>query len=1180
MNRRSAIGRGDLVRALANKPASAHARIAVVCGCIVEEAGRPYPPPALPKDRDAERPTRIPSLDHRQSESQPPDKSGHRYLVPVFADSREPEKQPPDSGGGWEVFKDPLDDHEIEARDVPVPAAPPLQPWSRLWPWLRNALGRRIEGRRIDTRQLIRTAAKAQPIRRLPRLKRLSWAARACVIVDRRNALAPFWDDFDSTIEMLARMRGKEGLIVRTVQEAMPEPGVPVLLMGDLGRCSQDATLREYWLAFGRDLLRQGNTLSALLPCPRDRWEAELAGLWLSGCWNGGERLPRQGQRAVVAPDDALTTERAARVEAVLTLLSPALRVEPGLLRLLAALGGGGAGVEFDVWNSQEVARTPLAIALFPEVALRRRVGFSQLDEQTKDSVRQWIEAFHAGCSPTLRAREILNLAESGVPGIAERADEARKTLRRANARLFHIARNGDTKAAECTGLFEWQAREVARVAEDRRAVDQEISVGWALRRHWNRDRKTMDRVPKGINPADVAWVQNLLEADPSDETVWELRQQGRRLVLRRKGVGKSGPDAGFAPGPPLAWVRARRPRLDLTLEDPAEHTAQFQILKPSPGGLIISQEMPRSLRLETDCGGLQVFTAPRPGWASQFGRDGVGLYAELQVKGVTLRLRWIPPGRFRMGSPKEEKGRRDNEGPAHEVTISVGYWLAETPCTQAQWEAVMGENPSRFKGIARPVERVTWRQCVEFCERMREQAPSMNFRLPTEAEWEYACRAGTDSAFNDGSDCTEPQGNDPALDRLGWFSQNSKSETHPVREKAPNGWGLYDMHGSGWEWCLDGRRDYSETPQTDPVGPTDESARRALRGGSIWDSAWYCRAACRDVDVPGNRFNFVGFRLASGQPPGSGATQSRSDGGAETGSEGRGPGPRFSGIGLDFGELSRFAIIRPKWARQFGRDRFGHFSAFEVKDVAFRLRWIEAGSFLMGSPAGEAGRSDDEGPQHRVTISRGFWLGETPCTQEQWKAVTGANPSYYKGPKNPVDSVTWHECIEFCARLNERSPELELRLPSEAEWEYACRAGTETAFNDGSDCTQPTGDDPALNRLGWYDRNSGNKTHPVGEKNPNPSGLHDLHGNVWEWCLDAQRKYRETPATDPLEPTNKSARRALRGGSFWYDAGDCRAACRVEDVPGYRNGDVGFRLASGQPPGSGATKSRSEGRA
>ena len=1175
MNHRPAIGRADLVRALANKPKHARARIAAACGCFPEDSKCPPSLPVYPTAQYDERQTRLATAEPPTTEAGPPNQRGQRYLVPMLVKTHGPEERPFSAGTGRKLFDNPYTFHEIEARTSTVPESPPLQPWSRLWPWLRHALGRRIEGRRIDSRQLIRMTAQAEPIRRLPRLRRLSWADRACVVVDRQNALAPFWDDFDSTLEKLERIRGKEGLTVQMLQDAKPEPGVPVLVLGDLGRCSQDAAYREFWLRSGRQWLRQGNTLSALLPCPRDRWDAELSELWRCGCWDRGQRLPRQGLRAAPTPGDFFVAKRNARVEAVLTLLSPALRVESGLLRFLTLLCEGGVDVEFDVWNSPEAARTPLAMALHPELALRRRAAFSSLDEPTKKEVGRLLEVFHAGCSPTIQAREILNLAAGGGADTYWRVQKARELLRRANATLFHIAQKGDIEAAERTGLFEWQAREVARVAENERSGDQEISIGWALRRHWNRDRKTMDRVPKGINPAKVAWVQNLLEPDTGVETVWELLQQGRALMLRRRAERKSGLDAEFAAGPPLSWLLARRPRLDLTLEDEAGNTSRFQILKPTRGGLTVCDEIPNCLRLETDCGEMRAFTAQRPEWAERMAYDGFGLYADLKVNGVPLRLRWIPPGRFRMGSPKEENRRGDNEGPAHEVTISKGYWLAETPCTQAQWEAVMGENPSHFKGASRPVESINWRQCLEFCERLRKQEPSLNFRLPTEAEWEYACRAGTNTAFNDGSDCTLPEGKDIALDRLGWFNDNSGVETHPVREKQGNAWGLYDMHGNVWEWCLDSRRDYSETPQTDPFEPTDASAWRALRGGSCWDDAWYCRAAYRLEFDPGDRIRHVGFRLASGQPRGSGATKSRGDGGASAGAEGRGSVGEFFGIGLDFGKSSGFAILKPRWAQQFGQDRFGHYSTFEVRDIAFRLRWIEAGSFLMGSPRGEQGRDDDEGPKHKVTISRGFWLGETPCTQEQWEAVMGNNPGQYKGRKNPVDSVTWDECIAFCERLNERSPELELRLPTEAEWEYACRAETNTAFNDGSACTVPQGKDPALERLGWYAGNSGRKTHPVGEKEVNAWGLYDMHGNVLEWCLDGLRNYKETSETDALGSTKKSAGRALRGGSCWAAPGAAVPPAGAWAIPA--TGSATWASASPQGSRRGAERSRAD---
>jgi formylglycine-generating enzyme required for sulfatase activity len=176
------------------------------------------------------------------------------------------------------------------------------------------------------------------------------------------------------------------------------------------------------------------------------------------------------------------------------------------------------------------------------------------------------------------------------------------------------------------------------------------------------------------------------------------------------------------------------------------------------------------------------------------------------------------------------------------------------------------GHEPSNFKGANLPVEQVSWDDCQEFCEKLRARFPGLEARLPTEAEWEYACRAGTASAFNDGSACTEPDGPDPALLKLGWFDKNSHDKTHPVREKkAPNRWGLHDMHGNVWEWCADWKGDYSDEDQVDPTG-AESGLERVFRGGSWASRARSCRSAFRDWFLPDWRARNLGFRLASGQ--------------------------------------------------------------------------------------------------------------------------------------------------------------------------------------------------------------------------------------------------------------------------------------------------------------------------
>ena len=263
------------------------------------------------------------------------------------------------------------------------------------------------------------------------------------------------------------------------------------------------------------------------------------------------------------------------------------------------------------------------------------------------------------------------------------------------------------------------------------------------------------------------------------------------------------------------------------------------------------------------------------PVWAEVFGEDDFGIFAECSVEGVRFVWRWICPGQFLMGCDPEDEHGYSREKPQHEVTLTEGFWLGETPVTQAQWKAVMGQNPSRFEGDLRPVEKVSWEESRDFALRLNERFAGLHATLPTEAQWEYACRAGTQTAFSDGSACTEPNGNDPALDRLGWFDGNSDNRTHDVKEKGrSNGWGLHDMHGNVWEWCADEwREDAYRSRQgraVDPeVSPDGESASRVVRGGSWFILARYCRAAYRSRIDPGDRGYVLGLRLAAGQEPG-----------------------------------------------------------------------------------------------------------------------------------------------------------------------------------------------------------------------------------------------------------------------------------------------------------------------
>ncbi len=216
----------------------------------------------------------------------------------------------------------------------------------------------------------------------------------------------------------------------------------------------------------------------------------------------------------------------------------------------------------------------------------------------------------------------------------------------------------------------------------------------------------------------------------------------------------------------------------------------------------------------------------------------------------------------------------------------------------------------------------------------------------------------------------------------------------------------------------------------------------------------------------------------------------------------------------------------------------------------------VPSGSFLMGSPENEQHRFEREGPQHQVNLQP-FYMMTTEVTQAQWKKVMGSNPSHFKGNKLPIEMVSWNDVQEFIGKLNQIDPGKGYRLPSEAEWEYACRAGSKTAYYSGPEKAD-------LNKIGWYDENSGvGKTHPVGKKEPNAWGLYDLHGNVMEWCEDWYHDdYRGAPTDGSAWMSSPSDTcRVYRGGSWFAFAYNCRSAYRNRGEPGAKDKDLGFRL-------------------
>jgi len=669
------------------------------------------------------------------------------------------------------------------------------------------------------------------------------------------------------------------------------------------------------------------------------------------------------------------------------------------------------------------------------------------------------------------------------------------------------------------------------RKADDawRKAAAREIEAAIALLKEATDALKAAVRravAKEELAKARAAWAAALVAADDRllnrhEPREWAAARREAREAQRKAASGETKAAAALFRGAADALQKAT-----------ASASAKEMRARPSPGRSITAL----ARRLQTAIASRDRLDAqdilarleklnPRDSRLPRWRRQVAALRGEELTLGlgggVKMEFVRVRPGSFTMG----DKNGEANEKPVHEVTITRAFCLGKYEVTQEQWQAVMGSNPSRSKGAKNPVENVSWDECQSFLRKLNERQPGKRLRLPTEAEWEYACRAGSATRFSFGDD-------QASLGQHAWFLDNSGRTTHPVGEKKPNPWGLCDVHGNVSEWCGDWYGSYTYGARTDPTGSIS-TGRRVLRGGSHGSLARDCRSACRSRLRPGDKFPTIGFRVAM-------------------------PLANASGGGLT---RQRATIIR-KAPRKPSLREGTRAAAGAKKRLVFdlgrgvniELVRVPPGSFMMG----DRGVRYGENRLHRVTITKAFYLGKCEVTQEQWQAVMGSNPSDFKSARNPVENVSWYDCQAFLRKVNREHPQARLRLPTEAEWECACRAGSATRYCFGDD-------EARLGEHAWWMGNCGRTAHPVGQKKPNAWGLYDMHGNVWEWCRDWHGPYTPRAQTDPGGPAFGS-RRVLRGGSWGSPADCCRSSDRQCWPPSERGNVFGFRVARSIP--------------
>ncbi|WP_372367691.1 formylglycine-generating enzyme family protein [Candidatus Uabimicrobium sp. HlEnr_7] len=753
--------------------------------------------------------------------------------------------------------------------DKTPPKQYPLVSWPKLWPFLQSVLGATYQ-RGIDVKKLIKIVSEIKPIYRVPKKSYRSWANTCHIVFDFDERLLTFWDDMNFIYEGIEQLRGSSGLEAYCVENGLltkfkkyrryrekaesfitPQVNEPLLIISDLGclepteeksvaepvqesdysnKQMRDVVI-EKWLRFGKRLKKKGKKAIVLTPCPPRLWDSRLFSYFNLFWWDRGQRLPFDHRCSL----STSTANPHNGVDLLLSLLSPAVRIEPSLLRAARLLlhKYTDSGVEAQVWNHPHVEQNPLAFSYKESHFDTYRKNFAcegelvpeiqKIIEEYRMPVIKIIKEHHAYLPEGVRQEEEWLYEDL----LNEEKEETQEYIKK----IFRTMDSDNFDYRE--GFKQWFHRVSSR--QHKEMWDNEALLATWFSNHrelWEQGSKLP--VKEGMDLDKIKWLINKKET-PAKK--YALIHKGNVFVVESENI-----EQPFSMGSPVIDLTANT-YLEQIYDDGLKyahnlaHACEIQI--PQQGGFSI----------ETDCEKVVFKSVEKPSVAIAMGRDRYGLFSDYIVQGVRFRMRWINPGKFMMGSPESEVNRRDDEV-HHTVILSSGFWLADTACTQELWQAIMKDNPSRSKETQLPVETVSWDDCNTFIDKMSSLLPECNFSLPTEAQWEYACRSGIQTAFSFGENITQEQVN-----------YNSEQAVE-VKSLPCNNWGLYEMHGNVFEWCYDWYDDYQVGSVVDPTGPNDGSGR-VIRGGSWgYNSPRLVRSAYRDRYEPGSRVDDIGFRF------------------------------------------------------------------------------------------------------------------------------------------------------------------------------------------------------------------------------------------------------------------------------------------------------------------------------